>query len=358
MPVLGPGARGEAVAVLQVALSNREFSPGAVDGRFGPLLIRALTDYQRSRGLEPDGVAGAAVWRDLGISSGEVLFRSHEVTPEDTAGLGWLPPTWEERSDLTILPYQTVAERLAERYQTSAAYLVSLTPGARWPNPAPGTELRVPAVAFETRVEVALPYRRPWPHGPGAVDPLADLPAGLDSAAAAESVAVTRERRRVADSVGVAIADSLRARLRSRWERRARPGVEVRVSSRERAVRVYRWGRLVSRYPATVGSREFPNPTGVWRIVSQVFAPDYRYDEEFLRTGRRSGAGIRIPPGPNNIVGMMWLGLNKAGYGLHGTDEPETIGAAASHGCVRLANWDVERLGLHVGIGTPVTIVR
>jgi lipoprotein-anchoring transpeptidase ErfK/SrfK len=355
-PVLHPGDAGAAVALLQVELTNREFSSGPVDGRFGPLLEAALIDFERSADLPPDGVAGPDVWRALEIVPERIpgaAYRRIAVTPNDTTGLAELPRGWDARAGRPDLPYGSVLERLAERHQASADYLRDLNPGVGWPDPFPGTPLRVPAVDFETVVEVALPYRKPR----GLLAAAAPV-ALIDPLAAAESLAVTRARERTADSLAILRADSAIGVLRGRWQRRGPPAVEVRISTLQRVVRVYERGRLVARYPATVGSRQFPNPQGDWRIASQVFAPDYRFDESFLATGVRSERSVRVPPGPNNIVGLVWMGLDKPGFGLHGTDEPETIGAAASHGCVRLTNWDAERLARRVGIGTPVTIGR
>ncbi len=75
-----------------------------------------------------------------------------------------------------------------------------------------------------------------------------------------------------------------------------------------------------------------------------------------LKHGERSGNFHMLPPGPNSPVGVIWIALNKKGIGLHGTGEPETIGRAVSHGCVRLANWDIVRLAQKVKPGVPVSI--
>jgi lipoprotein-anchoring transpeptidase ErfK/SrfK len=308
LPALRSGATGHAVATLQVALSNRGFSPGLVDGRFGRLLVGALLDYQYVHGLKTDGVAGPAVWRELGISAIRPTtgFRVYTVVSEDTVGLAVLPASWAARARFPYLPHQSVLERLAERFQASRRYVVTLNRRVSWPNPRPGTKIRVPAVEFHT----------------------------------------------------MTVAESPDGALKARWEKGAPAGVEVWVSSRKRAVYVFQNRNAVARYPASVGSREFPNPEGSWKIVSQVYAPDYRYDRHYLKTGRRSPSALRLPPGPNNIVGLMWLGLNKEGFGVHGSADPETIGRATSHGCVRLTNWDAQRLAQWVGIGTPVTISR
>ena len=75
-----------------------------------------------------------------------------------------------------------------------------------------------------------------------------------------------------------------------------------------------------------------------------------------LNEGERSSNYLLVPPGPNNPGGVMWIALNKKGIGIHGTDSPDTIGRSASHGCIRLANWDVVRLAEMVKAGVAVSI--
>ncbi len=84
--------------------------------------------------------------------------------------------------------------------------------------------------------------------------------------------------------------------------------------------------------------------------------PYFRYDESMLNHGVRSDNFINLPPGPNSPVGVLWMGLSKSGIGLHGTNNPETIGRAASHGCIRLANWDAVKLSAMVTQGGTVQI--
>jgi lipoprotein-anchoring transpeptidase ErfK/SrfK len=84
--------------------------------------------------------------------------------------------------------------------------------------------------------------------------------------------------------------------------------------------------------------------------------PWFRHDEGVLNHGVRTNDFYNIPPGPNNPVGVLWMGLNKPGIGIHGTNNPETIGRAGSHGCIRTANWDAARLKDLVSPGTKVTI--
>jgi len=75
-----------------------------------------------------------------------------------------------------------------------------------------------------------------------------------------------------------------------------------------------------------------------------------------LEHGERSGNFYMLPAGPRNPVGVMWISLNKKGIGIHGTNNPGSIGRAESHGCIRLANWDVVRLATKIKTGDKVSI--
>ena len=84
--------------------------------------------------------------------------------------------------------------------------------------------------------------------------------------------------------------------------------------------------------------------------------PNFRYDPAMLNKGERSSNFHMLPPGPNNPVGVVWIALNKKGIGIHGTSNPQTIGRAQSHGCMRVANWDVVRVSKLITKGMTVVI--
>ena len=94
-------------------------------------------------------------------------------------------------------------------------------------------------------------------------------------------------------------------------------------------------------------------PPGEIKIITQIADPNYTYTPDFTPKGRKPARHI-FPPGPNNPVGTVWLGLSIPGYGIHGTPLPERIGRAESHGCFRLANWNAEKLYELVKPGTRV----
>jgi lipoprotein-anchoring transpeptidase ErfK/SrfK len=130
----------------------------------------------------------------------------------------------------------------------------------------------------------------------------------------------------------------------------------LRVSTVDRIVEIREGTRLVASFPVTPGSDNLPTPKGFWVFRSKVYFPEFRWDEAMLNTGKRSDQFHVLPPGPNNPVGVMWMGISKDGIGLHGTNNPYTIGRASSHGCVRLSNWDAVRLAAFVEKGTHVLI--
>jgi len=116
-------------------------------------------------------------------------------------------------------------------------------------------------------------------------------------------------------------------------------------------------GSPIAVYPATIGSKEKPAPSGTLKIVRVAKNPTYTYNPDYAFRGVKAKHEFKIKPGPNNPVGVVWIALNEKGYGIHGTPEPEKVGKTASHGCVRLTNWDALSLAAMVKKGTPVEFV-
>jgi lipoprotein-anchoring transpeptidase ErfK/SrfK len=117
-------------------------------------------------------------------------------------------------------------------------------------------------------------------------------------------------------------------------------------------------GELLNFFPATVGSEEKPTPDGTLKVTSVDQNPNYRYNPDYKFKGVKSKAAFDIKPGPNNPVGTVWIGLSAEGFGIHGTPSPSKVSKSESHGCVRLTNWDVERLARSVKKGTPVAFIQ
>jgi lipoprotein-anchoring transpeptidase ErfK/SrfK len=134
---------------------------------------------------------------------------------------------------------------------------------------------------------------------------------------------------------------------------------KVEVDKQRQTVKAFdRSGNMIAFYPATVGSEEKPSPTGTLKVTSIDHNPTYRYNPAYHFKGVRSKTAFTINPGPNNPVGTVWISLSAEGYGIHGTANPGKISKAESHGCVRLTNWDAERLARQVKKGTQVAFVE
>src|SRR5881409_1410117 len=114
--------------------------------------------------------------------------------------------------------------------------------------------------------------------------------------------------------------------------RTARAARQVLVSIPDRKLAVLEGGKVIRTFPVAVGASVSPSPSGEFKVVNRIAKPTYYHP------------GVVIPAGACNPIGTRWLGLNRKGYGIHGTNEPRSIGKAASHGCIRMAKADLEEL--------------
>ncbi|HEV3254051.1 MAG TPA: L,D-transpeptidase [Candidatus Acidoferrales bacterium] len=121
-------------------------------------------------------------------------------------------------------------------------------------------------------------------------------------------------------------------------------GRRIVVSFPDHKLALVENGRVVKVYRVAVGAPESPSPTGRFTIEQRLTNPTYY------------APGTIIPPGPTNPLGPRWIGLNLRGYGIHGTNQPSSIGRDASHGCIRMRNSDVEELFALVRAGDVVEL--
>ena len=105
-------------------------------------------------------------------------------------------------------------------------------------------------------------------------------------------------------------------------------------------------GRMVKVYPVAVGKSNTPSPTGTFEIVARVVDPIWY------------GPHTVLAPGPANPLGTRWMGLSYKGFGIHGTNAPQSVGKSASHGCIRMRKHDIEELFDLVRVGDPVEMVN
>ena len=117
-----------------------------------------------------------------------------------------------------------------------------------------------------------------------------------------------------------------------------------------------RSGVVVAQFPISVAGRRDEIPDGTLKITSEVRDPVFDFDPAKLNDRNPKHTRTRIAPGPNNPVGVMWLGLSKPHYGIHGTPKPQLVGREETNGCIHLTNWDVVKLSALVAPGVPVKV--
>lgn len=302
---------------IQIFLDASDFGPGRLDGRWGEFTRKAAARYLEANG-KPVPEFGDQPPADLGLPLDEStpLLIDYTVTAEDVSSIGEVPEKAEEQAKQKAMPYSSVLERLAERFHSDPDFIKELNPGAPFDNLTADTVLQVPNVK-----------------------PPFDI----------EKVA-----KRADSENGDEKKDSETKPEQAKTEGDSAPRIEINVEAKMLEVR--QGEQLVAAFPITPGSDSLPAPKGDWKIESITWMPWFRYDEKMLNEGERSDEAFNVPPGPNNAVGIAWMALNKKGIGMHGTNSPDTIGRSASHGCIRLANWDAWKLGNMVPEDTKVTI--
>jgi lipoprotein-anchoring transpeptidase ErfK/SrfK len=117
--------------------------------------------------------------------------------------------------------------------------------------------------------------------------------------------------------------------------------------------------RVIAHFPVSVARKVEKRPVGELRVTVAIPNPDFTFDPAVFSESaeaRELGRKLILPPGPNNPVGVAWIGLDRPGYGIHGTPDPAKVGVTESHGCFRLANWDARTLLALVWVGMPVVV--
>ena len=316
----------EAATRLQVFLDRANFSPGAIDGQYGEFTLKALALYRQSRGEQPPSLPAkpdtAPDISGLDLASVGPAFIPYTVSEADLQNIGPLPSEVPAQAKLKSLPYRDGAEAIAEKFHCDIRFLEQLNPGKTKTLKA-GDQLNVPNVE------------------PFELATVKDLKPGSE----------------IADPVANDIPDDAAApNEKDKSPEPGPPTTSVKIDMKTNMLGVFEADKLVAAYPVTVGSAQTASPIGEWTVRGVAKLPKFRYDKQMLKHGERSGNFHMLPPGPNSPVGVIWIALNKKGIGLHGTETPETIGRAGSHGCVRLANWDIVRLAQRLKGGTPVSI--
>ena len=274
-------------------MEREGFSSGEIDGAAGPNFQHALAAFQAARNLQASGEADCPTWQALNGDAAADIVTKYTITREDVDRRyrTKIPNDLVEQAKLPDLDYSSLLERLSERFHSAPALLRRLN---RKTALLAGAVISVPGVT---------PFD-------AATKPAPDPDAG-----------------------GITI-------------------VVAREDSSLRAVRAD--GSIVFFAPVTTGSEHDPLPIGDWTVKGVQWHPPFHYNPDLFWDAKPEHTKATIKPGPNNPVGVVWIALDLEHYGLHGTPAPEQVGHTASHGCVRLTNWDAARAASLVKPGTPV----
>lgn len=288
----------DTVTRLQIYLDEHSFGPGKIDGRWGEFIGKALQRFQAANGQPPSSQIDAALQQELEKIS--PVYTTCTLTEGDLHWVGNIPSDPAGMAKLKKILYRSALDYIAERYHADPEFIRKLNPGQNLTNLKKGSTLQVPNVQ---------------PFLIESIQPVADMP----------------PRPEFAQRV-------------------------IRVDTKGHMLDLVDANGVIASFPITPGSKSLPAPIGTWKVVKVTILPIFRWDEAMLKHGRRSDNFYTIPPGPRNPVGIVWIGLNKKGIGIHGTESPDTIGRSASHGCIRLSNWDAARVVHQVTVGMTVEI--
>ena len=284
---------------LQIFLDQQLFSPGLIDGRPGEFVGKALRRYQRAHNLPDTGILD----ENIPLDSVFPIYTSYTLKEGDFKFVGPSPKKPIEQAKLKKLLYPNIVEFIAERYHLTPTFLAKLNPTINLDTLEVGAVLRVPNV--DPFVIESLPAEGNMPEIP-----------------------------------------EFKSRL-------------IKIDRTNKILELYQGENLLASVPITPGIQgggAKETPAGKWKILGIATSPTFRWDNGVLEYGKRSDVSYLLPPGPRNPVGVLWIGLNKPGIGIHGTSSAWTIGRATSHGCMRVGNWDVVRLSKLITKGMTVEI--
>ena len=375
------------VVRLQIFLDEQNFGPGRIDGGYGGFTKKSWMRYQESQGTVPKEEFDASKFTSV-----DPVFTTYIVTKDDLAAIGTIPSSLVEQAKTKSSPYTSLSELIGERYHVGVDFLKNLNAPKNVDALKEGEQITVPNIVPPFNLAQVFALRQytnerekiikanteaakkdkpadPKPDASPANATAAAIPDAIPGPTVALSASPPPPEAVPSPSPTAApVADTSPSPAPAldtkapdnRPVLTAVPANSSRlvfhVNTKESYLEIRDGERLVACFPITPGSASIPTPKGNWKVVAKTLLPQFRWDKSVLLYGKRSGTAYELPPGPNNPVGIAWIALDRPGIGMHGTNSPDTIGRSASHGCIRLSNWDAFKVYGMVARGTQVII--
>jgi peptidoglycan hydrolase-like protein with peptidoglycan-binding domain len=324
-----PGTRGSPITGelfhAQVLLDSAGFSPGVIDGRKGTSLTQAIKGFQEANGLQVSGKLDTPTRQAL-LQQNRTSTIMVKLAADDVSGpfVYPFPKKPEDQAKLKFLGYRNMLEKVAERYHTTPDTVVALNGPDKLIGP--GQTLRLPNVSPGSR-DYGGTINDKQKQLLNMLNVDGNEPQG-DFIVVDKSDGTLKVYKKGANDAA-SDADASKADKNAKGKGSS-PSVPP--------------GTLVAQFPVTTGSGHDPLPLGTWKTTTYSFLPPFNYQPDLFWDVADDKAEQKLPPGPNGPVGVAWIDLTKEHYGIHGTNEPQTIQHTESHGCLRLTNWDVMRL--------------
>jgi lipoprotein-anchoring transpeptidase ErfK/SrfK len=315
VPPINQKPIGDDAARLQIFLEQANFGPGVVDGKIGLFSELAVKSWNEVNGHALDD------WNAVNTAAREAITNPYAVALVPEIASEWvnskLSTKRSEQAKTKRMAYRSIAEFMSERYHTDIPTLIRLNPEIKIYGLQPKASINVPNVT------------------PFLVEELTDR--------------AWKELEDLSDRYVVVDTKKNQVRI---FAAAPRPTI---IADPNAPLAPVANTSLLASFPITPGKPQFIK-FGSWKLHNMVALPWWRYDQQLLDTGKRSENALMIPPGPNSPVGIIWCGTTRAGIGMHGTSDPETIGRSRSAGCIRLCNWDAVRLPTLIRPGATIEI--
>ncbi len=332
-----------AMARVQIFLDRANFRPGKIDGLGGEFTQKAANRYALAHGLDPGALLDTSAISDP--------YRDYTVVEADMKWIGPVSSKPGEMAKYKALKYGNLWELVAERFHCDLEFLKELNPSLANGQLKSGDVVRVPDVEpFYIEEVAALEKQR-------AEEALARKKE-KEAKEAAEKAAKQSAEQGDDEEVATASVEPTPQTPLPTPTPEPTPKVRLKLYRADRLIEVYRDDKLSASMPCTPGSDRVPVVLGQWKVTSNVLLPYFRWDKSVLESGVRSENFYNLAPGPNNPVGIVWLGINRKSIGIHGTNHPDAIGRNQSSGCIRTANWDAWLLAQWVSKDTPLEVVE